>query len=57
VIVTHDILSARRVGEYVVLIWKGKVVEEGPAEHLFDSANPFTKQFFAGEAQGPLGME
>jgi phospholipid/cholesterol/gamma-HCH transport system ATP-binding protein len=57
VLVTHDIMSARRVASYMALLWKGKIVEAGPAEELFNSANPFTRQFLAGEARGPLGME
>jgi phospholipid/cholesterol/gamma-HCH transport system ATP-binding protein len=57
VVVTHDILSARRIAEYICVLWKGKIVEEGPAEEVFRSANPFVRQFVAGEARGPLGME
>jgi phospholipid/cholesterol/gamma-HCH transport system ATP-binding protein len=57
VVITHDIMSARRVGEHISVLWKGKVVESGPAAELFASENPFVRQFLSGEAQGPLGME
>jgi phospholipid/cholesterol/gamma-HCH transport system ATP-binding protein len=57
VVVTHDILSARRIAEYICVLWKGKIVEEGPMDELFDSDNAFVRQFLAGETQGPLGME
>jgi len=57
VVITHDIMSARRVAEYIAILWKGKIVESGPADELFNSANQFVRQFLAGEAQGPLGME
>jgi len=57
VVVTHDMLSARRIGEYIALLWRGKVVDQGPAEQVFDSENEFTRQFLAGDAIGPLGME
>ena len=57
VVITHDIMSARRVAEHISILWKGRIVESGPAEELFDSENPFVRQFLAGEAQGPLGME
>jgi phospholipid/cholesterol/gamma-HCH transport system ATP-binding protein len=56
-VITHDIMSARRVAEYIVVIWKGRVVEAGPAEDMLNSDNPFIRQFLSGEAQGPLGME
>jgi len=57
VVITHDIMSARRVAEHISVLWKGKIVETGPAEQLFASENPFVRQFLAGEAAGPLGME
>jgi phospholipid/cholesterol/gamma-HCH transport system ATP-binding protein len=57
VVITHDIMSARRVAEYIAILWKGRIVESGPAEELFNSDNQFVRQFLSGEAQGPLGME
>jgi len=57
VVITHDIASARRVAEYIAVLWRGRIVESGPAEQLFDSDNPFVRQFLSGESQGPLGME
>jgi phospholipid/cholesterol/gamma-HCH transport system ATP-binding protein len=57
VVITHDIMSARRVAEYICVLWKGRIVESGPSEELFNSDNPFVRQFLSGDAQGPLGME
>ncbi|HEU4658071.1 MAG TPA: ATP-binding cassette domain-containing protein [Capillimicrobium sp.] len=57
VVITHDIMSARRVAEHISVLWKGRIVESGPAEQLFNSDNPFVRQFLSGESQGPLGME
>ena len=57
VVITHDIMSARRVAEHICVLWKGRIVESGPAEELFASENPFVRQFLSGEAAGPLGME
>ena len=56
-LITHDIMTARRVAEHISVLWKGKIVESGPAEELFDSENAFVRQFLSGESQGPLGME
>jgi len=39
------------------VLWKGRIVESGPAEQLFDSDNQFVRQFLSGESAGPLGME
>jgi phospholipid/cholesterol/gamma-HCH transport system ATP-binding protein len=57
VVITHDIMSARRVAEHISVLWKGRIVESGPAQDLFASENPFVRQFLSGESVGPLGME
>jgi phospholipid/cholesterol/gamma-HCH transport system ATP-binding protein len=57
VVITHDIASARRVAEFIAVLWRGRIVESGPARDLFASENPFVRQFLSGESQGPLGME
>jgi phospholipid/cholesterol/gamma-HCH transport system ATP-binding protein len=57
VVITHDIMSARRVAEHLSVLWRGRIVESGPAEELFASENPFVRQFLSGDAAGPLGME
>jgi phospholipid/cholesterol/gamma-HCH transport system ATP-binding protein len=56
-VITHDIMSARRVAEHLCVLWKGRIVESGPAEDLFASENPFVRQFLSGASAGPLGME
>jgi phospholipid/cholesterol/gamma-HCH transport system ATP-binding protein len=57
VVITHDILSARRVAEHISILWRGRIVESGPADELFASENPFVRQFLSGDSAGPLGME
>jgi phospholipid/cholesterol/gamma-HCH transport system ATP-binding protein len=56
-VVTHDIMSARRVADYINVLWKGRIVEAGPAEDMLNSDNPFIRQFLSGESQGPLTMD
>jgi phospholipid/cholesterol/gamma-HCH transport system ATP-binding protein len=57
IVVTHDIASARRIGEYIALLWRGRIVEAGDAAKMFSSENPFVRQFLSGSAEGPLGMD
>ncbi|HEY7935411.1 MAG TPA: ATP-binding cassette domain-containing protein, partial [Solirubrobacteraceae bacterium] len=57
VVITHDIMSARRVAEHISILWRGRIVESGPAQELLESENEFVRQFLSGESQGPLGME
>jgi len=56
-VVTHNIASARQIGEYIALLWRGRIVEAGDAEKMFSSENPFVRQFLSGSAEGPLGMD
>ena len=51
------IASARRIGEYIALLWRGRIVEAGNAERMFSSDNPFVRQFLSGSAEGPLTMD
>lgn len=57
VVVTHDIKTARKVSDYVGVLWKGRLVFYGPADEAFNSDDPFVRQFLAGESRGPLGMD
>jgi len=57
IVVTHNIASARQIGEYIAVLWRGRIVEAGDAEHMFSSGNPFVRQFLSGSAEGPLTMD
>jgi phospholipid/cholesterol/gamma-HCH transport system ATP-binding protein len=56
-VVTHDIALAKQVANHVSVLWKGVVVESGLAEDVFNSENPFIRQFLHGEVEGPLSMD
>lgn len=57
VIISHDILSARRIARHIAVLWQGRVIQDGPAEEVLASNHPFVSQFMAGNATGPLAME
>jgi phospholipid/cholesterol/gamma-HCH transport system ATP-binding protein len=57
IVVTHNIASARQIGEYIAVLWRGRIVEAGDAEKMFSSPNPFVHQFLSGSAEGPLTMD
>jgi phospholipid/cholesterol/gamma-HCH transport system ATP-binding protein len=57
VVVTHNIASARQIGQYIALLWRGRIVEAGDAERMFSSENAFVHQFLSGSAEGPLTMD
>jgi phosphate transport system ATP-binding protein len=50
VLVTHVLRQARRLADYVVFLYMGEVVEQGPAEQvLFDPRKDKTRAYLAGE--------
>ncbi|MCW2749044.1 MAG: transporter ATP-binding protein [Aeromicrobium sp.] len=57
VLVTHDIRTAKKVSDYVGVLWQGKLIHYGEAEEAFRSEMPFVRQFLTGDSVGPLGMD
>jgi phospholipid/cholesterol/gamma-HCH transport system ATP-binding protein len=57
VVVTHDIATARKISDYVCLLWQGKAAHHGPRDEAFDSDDEFVQQFLSGDSAGPLGMD
>jgi phospholipid/cholesterol/gamma-HCH transport system ATP-binding protein len=56
-VISHDLGTARRIADFIAVLWKGRIVESGPAEELFDSPNDFVRQFLNAEVEGPLAMD
>ena len=57
IVVTHNVMLAKRIADHISVIWRGQVLESGMAGEVLESSTPFIRQFLAGEAQGPLGMD
>jgi phospholipid/cholesterol/gamma-HCH transport system ATP-binding protein len=57
VVISHDIKSCFNIGDHIILLYGGKVVDQGSKEELQRSTKPFTQQFIQGAVEGPLGME
>jgi phospholipid/cholesterol/gamma-HCH transport system ATP-binding protein len=55
--ITHDMASARRIGETAAMIHKGRIIWTGPAATLGETGNAMVDQFARGEREGPIGME
>lgn len=53
VVVTHDMVSAFRVGDRIAMLHEGAVVEIGTPDHIRNSKNPFVLQFIAREGATP----
>ena len=55
--ITHDMASAKRIGDRAAMIHKGRIVWEGEAARLTDSGNAMVEQFTHGRREGPIQME
>jgi len=56
-VISHDLGTARRIADFIAVLWKGKIVESGPSEELFNSENAFVSQFLNAQTVGPLAMD
>jgi phospholipid/cholesterol/gamma-HCH transport system ATP-binding protein len=56
-VISHDLGTARRIADFLAVLWKGRIVESGPADELFNSENEFVAQFLNAETEGPLAMD
>ena len=57
VAITHDMASAKRIGDQAAMIHKGRIIWNGPAAQLMDSGNALVDQFTHGRREGPIQME
>jgi phospholipid/cholesterol/gamma-HCH transport system ATP-binding protein len=57
VAITHDMASARRIGDQAAMLMNGRIIWAGPAERLMDSGNAEVDQFTHGRREGPIQME
>ncbi|MDP8296618.1 MAG: ABC transporter ATP-binding protein [Candidatus Orphnella occulta] len=54
IVVTHDMVSAYKVGSRIAMLYDGKIVEEGTPDQIRNTSNPIIKQFITGAAEGPI---
>lgn len=56
VVVTHDMKSASRIADRIIMLYKGEVIAEGKPEDIMNSQNKFVQQFIQGLADGPIPL-
>jgi phospholipid/cholesterol/gamma-HCH transport system ATP-binding protein len=54
IVVTHDMNSAYKVADSIVMFYHGQVIAEGTPEEIRNTKHPVVKQFIYGEAHGPI---
>jgi phospholipid/cholesterol/gamma-HCH transport system ATP-binding protein len=56
VVVTHDMRSARRLGQRILMLHRQKIYAAGTAEEIFNSSDPVVRRFVEGIAD-PQGTD
>ena len=52
--ITHDLASARTIGDEIAMLHDGKIVWSGPPAELDRTDNPYVRQFVDGRSTGPM---
>ncbi|MEQ1889921.1 MAG: ATP-binding cassette domain-containing protein [Alphaproteobacteria bacterium] len=55
--ITHDMKSARRIADIIAMIYQGKIIWCGPAEHIDDCGEPHVEQFIRARSEGPIELD
>jgi phospholipid/cholesterol/gamma-HCH transport system ATP-binding protein len=57
VLVAHELEAIKQVADHIYLIANGKVVAQGDPRTIANDGSPWTRQFFGGEADGPVPFQ
>ncbi|HEY9133807.1 MAG TPA: ABC transporter ATP-binding protein [Dyella sp.] len=57
VLVAHELEAIKQVADHIYLIANGKVVAHGDPKTIAQDGSPWTRQFFGGEADGPVPFQ
>ncbi len=57
VLVAHELAAVQQIADHVFLIANGKVVAQGDPKSIAADGSPWTRQFFGGEADGPVPFQ
>ncbi|MHC4367920.1 MAG: hypothetical protein ACYSW8_09925, partial [Planctomycetota bacterium] len=49
VVVTHDMTSAYKVADRIIMLHNGKIVADGDADHIRNHPHPIVQQFIHGQ--------
>ena len=54
VVVTHDLMSAYKVGDRLAMLYQGRVVFIGTPDEVRETDHPMVRQFIEGSSVGPI---
>ncbi|MDC1213628.1 ATP-binding cassette domain-containing protein [Rhodospirillales bacterium] len=56
VTITHDMKSARKIGDRIAMLYDGRIIWAGPTDAIDHSDNEYVDQFIHGRTEGPIKM-
>ena len=57
IIITHNIPSVMRTADYIAVLFRSGLVRFGSTQDMITSDDPIIRQFIAGKAGGPIGID
>ena len=54
VVVSHEMKSAFRIADQIIVLHKGKVLQVGSAQEIQNSKDSYVQQFIQGESEGVI---
>ena len=55
IVVTHDLASARFVGDRITMLHEGKLVFDGTVDEVDRATDPVVRRFVEGRSDEPVG--
>jgi phospholipid/cholesterol/gamma-HCH transport system ATP-binding protein len=56
VVVTHDMASAFRIADHMIMLHRGRIVASGTPQEIRQSDDPLVQQFITGAPDGPIPL-
>jgi len=57
IVVTHDMASAMKIADNIIMLHAGDIVARGTPDEIKNSDNPAVQQFIKGEVEGPIKLQ
>ena len=54
IVITHELASAFRIADRIIILHHGKIVHQGSKEEIRHSQDPLVQQFITGRTEGPI---
>ncbi len=56
IVVTHAVEEAMRIADWIIILYRGKVLAEGTPQEIRTSTDPVVQQFITGSPDGPISF-